>query len=409
MNVALKKLGKDSLLPVDGLGALEARTGLGEFGMPGSEVPSDVLGLGDLDYLIEEAGEGLKSHQKEKGEWVFELEPDATITSEYIFLHHFLGDIDGDYALLEPKLARFLRRIQCDHGGWALFHGGDLNISASVKAYWALKLAGDDPAEDHMVRARNAIRAAGGAAACNVFTRATLALFGHVPWRAVPVMPLQIMLLPEWFPFHLSKVSYWSRTVLVPLLILQHLKPKARNPRSVTLEELFLEPAEVSRYPMNATGSRLGEVFVGIDKILRRFEPVITSFSQTKAMKKAVDFVTERLNGEDGLGGIFPAMANAVMAFDSLGYARDHPDFVTAKRAVDGLLIERSDEEAYVQPCLSPVWDTSLGLCALLEAGEDPASPAFQKAADWLLDREITETKGDWTVRRPDLAPGGWA
>lgn len=373
------------------------------------QIDTECPPLSLIDAIIEEAAEQLKARQGPDGEWLFELEPDATITAEYIFLHHFLGELDGDYAALEPKLAAFLRRIQCDHGGWALFYDGDINISASVKAYWALKLAGDDPDAPHMQRARTAIRDIGGAACCNVFTRFAMALFGHVPWRAVPVMPLQIMLLPEWFPFHLSKVSYWSRTVIVPLLILQQLKPRARNPRGVTIEELFLEPAERATFPMNATGSKLGSLFVGLDKVLQATEPVLSRMRRDEALGKAVEFITERLNGEDGLGGIFPAMANAVMAFDALGYAREHPDFVIAKKAIDRLLVHRSDEEAYCQPCFSPIWDTSLGMHALLEAGEEPGSAAFRKAEDWLLEREITETKGDWCVRRPGLAPGGWA
>ena len=279
----------------------------------------------ELDDLIEDAAGAFRRAQKADGEWCFELEPDATITSEYIFLHHFLGELDGDYAELEPKLATFLRRIQCSHGGWALFHDGDINISASVKAYWALKLAGDDPDEPHMRRAREAIHAVGGAANANVFTRFAMALFGQVPWRAVPVMPLQIMLLPEWFPFHLSKVSYWSRTVIVPLLILQHLKPKARNPRDVSIRELFLKAPEESSYPMNATGTKLGTLFVGVDKILQKTEPLLSRVQRQRALKAAVDFITERLNGEDGLGGIFPAMANTVMAFEALGYRARQP------------------------------------------------------------------------------------
>jgi squalene-hopene/tetraprenyl-beta-curcumene cyclase len=374
-----------------------------------SQIEAEIARLGALDSLIQEVSDDFKARQNPEGEWLFELEPDATITAEYIFLRHFLDDLDGDYAALEPKLASFLRRIQCDHGGWALFHDGDINISASVKAYWALKLAGDDPDAPHMVRAREAIRAVGGAAQCNVFTRIAMALFGHVPWRAVPVMPIQIMLLPQWFPFHLSKISYWSRTVLVPLLILQHLKPRARNPRGVTIEELFLEPPEVSRYPMNATASRIGALFVGLDKVLQRAEPLLARINKDKALEQAVDFVTERLNGEDGLGGIFPAMANSVMALDTLGYRRDHPHYVTAMQAIDRLLVHRDEAEAYCQPCFSPIWDTCLGMHALLEAGEDPEGPAFRKAEAWLLEREITETAGDWQVRRPGLAPGGWA
>ena len=171
-------------------------------------------------------------------------EADATIPAEYILLRHYLGEpVDGD---LEGKIASYLRRIQGSHGGWPLFHGGDLDISASVKAYFALKMVGDDPQAEHMRRAREAICERGGAAKCNVFTRALLALFGVLSWRAVPVMPVEIMLLPKWFPLHLNKMSYWARTVIVPLLVLGALKPRARNPREIGVDELFLERPELS-------------------------------------------------------------------------------------------------------------------------------------------------------------------
>ena len=180
-----------------------------------------------LDVAIEEASSGLISRQHDDGHWAFELEADATIPSEYILLNHFLGDIDD---AVEGKLAAYLRATQGKHGGWPLYHDGDFNMSASVKAYYALKLTGEGIHTPNMSWARNAIRNRGGAELCNVFTRITLALFGQVPWRAVPVMRAEVMLAPKWFPFHLDKVSYWSRTVIVPLTVLMALKPRARNP-----------------------------------------------------------------------------------------------------------------------------------------------------------------------------------
>jgi len=360
----------------------------------------------ELERLVTQAREALKGVQQADGHWVFEFEADATIPAEYILLQHFLGEADG---ALEAKIAKYLRSIQSSDGGWPLFHDGEMDLSATVKAYFALKLVGDDPAAPHMARARAAILARGGAAQVNVFTRIALALFGQVPWHAVPEMPVEIMLLPRWFPFHLAKVSYWSRTVIVPLLILMALKPRARNPRGTRIDELFEREPESERYPMNATGDALGAFFAGLDKVLRAAGKRFPRGSRQRAIQKAVDFITPRLNGEDGLGGIFPAMANAVMAFEALGYARDHPHFVTARRAVDKLLYHRDAETAYCQPCLSPIWDTCLAAHALLEAGEDPDGPALQAATDWLLEREIDEVAGDWTWRRPGLAPGGWA
>ena len=192
----------------------------------------------------------------------------------------------------------------------------------------------------HMVRARSAILARGGAAKANVFTRIALALFGQVPWRAVPVMPIEIMLLPRWFPFHLSKVSYWSRTVIVPLLILMALKPTARNPRGVGIRELFTtDPEHERRYITNPTGAAIGHVFVAMDHVVRRIEPFLTPKRRVWAINAAVDFIKRRLNGIDGFGGIFPAMANTVMAFDALGYPADDPDLAVAKKAIRRLMV----------------------------------------------------------------------
>jgi squalene-hopene/tetraprenyl-beta-curcumene cyclase len=337
---------------------------------------------------------------------MFEFEADATIPAEYVMLQHFLGEIDE---ARERRIGNYLRQIQMETGGWPLFHRGAADLSATIKAYLALKLIGDDPAAAHMTRARNLILKRGGAAQANVFTRIALALFGQVPWRAVPEMPVEIMLLPRWFPFHLSKVSYWSRTVIVPLLILNALRPRARNPKGVRVDELFLHHPERERYPLNATGDALGAFFAGLDTLLKTAERGLPKGSRQRAIEKAVEFVTPRLNGEDGLGGIFPAMANMVMAFEALGRPRNDPEFVTARKAVDKLLYDRSPDVTYCQPCLSPIWDTCLAAHALLEAGEDPDGPVLQKAIDWLLEREITETVGDWAWQRPGLKPGGWA
>jgi len=367
---------------------------------------SDHLLKNRLDPVIAEVAAALKALQREDGHWVFELEADATIPAEYIMLEHFLDDIDGE---LEQHLAVYLRRLQGEHGGWPLFHGGDFNISASVKAYLALKLAGDDPEAAHMKRARAAILAHGGAERCNVFTRFALALYAQIPWRGVPVMPIEIMLLPRWFPFHLSKVSYWSRTVIVPLLILTALKPKAQNPRQVDIRELFVTtPEEVRHYQVNPTGARMGDFFLALDKLLQIVEPLFPRGKREKAIKLAVAWVTERLNGEDGLGGIFPAIANTVMAFAALGYVKDHPDLVTAKAALRKLLVLR-EGVGYCQPCMSPVWDTGLAALALMEAETPRDGANAANAMAWLAERQVLEVSGDWAWQRPGLRPGGWA
>ena len=355
---------------------------------------------------VTRAADALQRRRKPDGHFVFELEADATIPAEYVLLEHFLDRIDAE---LEAKIGVYLRGIQGAHGGWPLFHDGAFDLSASVKAYFALKVIGDDADAPHMRRAREAILAAGGAERTNVFTRAQLALYGELPWRGVPVMPVEIMHLPLWFPFHLSKVSYWSRTVIVPLLVLMALRPRARNPRGVTIQELFRTPPEQVRdYIRGPYRSAWGRFFKAVDSLLRVAEPWFPRAGRKRAIDKAVAFVTERLNGDDGLGAIYPAMANTVMMFDTLGYPADHPDAAIAWAAVRKLLVIEP-ERAYCQPCLSPVWDTSLAGHALAEVGVAEAGAATDDACEWLRQRQILDVVGDWAVRRPGLRPGGWA
>lgn len=361
-----------------------------------------------VDKSIRAATQALLDCQRPDGHWVFELEADCTIPAEYVLMRHYLGEeIDAE---LERKIAVYLRRVQGAHGGWPLFHEGDLDMSASVKAYFALKMIGDSPDAEHMRRAREAMRSRGGAEQSNVFTRAMLSLFGIIPWRSVPVMPVEIMLLPSWFPFHLSKISYWARTVIVPLLVLCSLKPRARNPKGVTIEELFIRPPSTvgpkSKAPHQKWSWFL--LFAAVDFVLRIVEPHFPKRQRERAIAKALAFVTERLNDEHGLGAIFPAMVNAVMMYDVLGFPKQHPDAARARVAVDKLLIVKSDE-AYCQPCVSPVWDTGLVCHALLEAGDEPAVAACDRGLNWLKPLQIIDVMGDWAEHRPQVRPGGWA
>jgi squalene-hopene/tetraprenyl-beta-curcumene cyclase len=361
-----------------------------------------------LEERIERACSLLLNSQREDGHWVFELEADATIPAEYVLLKHYLGE--GDELGIEPKIGRYLRRIACPGGGWPLFYAGEFDMSASVKAYFALKMIGDHPQAEHMRRARTAILARGGAAKSNVFTRVLLALYGILHWDSVPVMPVEIMLLPRWFPFHLSKISYWARTVIVPLLVLQALKPKAVNPRGIGIDELFREPpGTVQRAPKAAHQSwRWFLLFAAIDAILRKVGPQFPTRTRQRAIDQAVAFVRERLNGEDGLGAIFPAMANSVMMFDVLGYPKNDPEPKIARASIDKLLVVKADE-AYCQPCVSPVWDTALACHALLEVGGARATAQTVKALAWLRPLQVLEVVGDWGQTRQNVRPGGWA
>jgi squalene-hopene/tetraprenyl-beta-curcumene cyclase len=361
-----------------------------------------------LERHISAAAEALAASQKSDGHWCFELEADATIPAEYVLLRHFRGESPD--LELERLIGAYLRRIQGAHGGWPLFHEGSFDLSASVKAYFALKMIGDDPDASHMRSARAAVLAHGGAAKSNVFTRFLLALYGAIPWRGVPTMPVEIMLLPRWFPFHITKISYWARAVLVPLLVLQALKPRARNPRGVGIDELFVAPpGEVREWPKGAHQTWGWIKFFGaVDKVLKLTEPYFPKAARRRAIAAAVAFVTERLNGVDGLGAIYPAMANAVLMFDALGYPPDHPHLVTARRSIERLLVLKPDE-AYCQPCVSPVWDTALAAHALLEAGDVKSVDGARAGLAWLGPLQVLDVKGDWAVQRPEVQPGGWA
>ena len=361
-----------------------------------------------LDASIDTAATALLGLQHRDGHFVFELEADATIPAEYVLMRHFLGEaIDTG---LERKIAAYLRRIQSADGGWPLFHEGASNISASVKGYFALKMIGEAPDAPHMARARQWILASGGAATSNVFTRNLLALYGAIPWCGVPVVPVEIMLLPRWFPFHIDKISYWARTVLVPLTVLNALKPRARNPRGICIDELFVKPPEqVSVWPRGPHQKwPWAQLFGGIDRLLRIAEPFFPTVTRERAIRHAIQFVTQRLNGEDGLGAIFPAMANAVLMFDALGYPPEHPDRRTARASLDKLLVIK-ESEAYCQPCLSPVWDTALAAHALLEVGTPAAEKSARRGLEWLKPRQVLDTVGDWAASRPGVRPGGWA
>ena len=366
----------------------------------------DTVGIGEmaLESMIGRARSALLSEQRADGHWVFELEADATIPSEYVLLVHYLGEAPN--LELERKIGVYLRRIQAEHGGWPLFHGGAFDISATVKAYFALKMIGDSPDAPHMRAAREVILARGGADKTNVFTRILLALYGETSWENIPTIPVELILLPRWFPIHLSKMSYWARTVIVPLLVLAALKPVARNARGVRVTELFSTGHVKAPYRAPHQNRYWAAFFHVLDVALKWFEPYWPGKMRQRAIAECVAFVTERLNGEDGLGAIYPAMANSVMMYDALGYAPDHPDRATARLSVEKLLVVHEDE-AYCQPCVSPIWDTALAAHAMLEA--DGADAAVGRALEWLKPRQVLEVKGDWADVRPDVRPGGWA
>jgi squalene-hopene/tetraprenyl-beta-curcumene cyclase len=361
-----------------------------------------------LEASIAKARRALRDCQQPDGHWVFELEADCTIPAEYVLLRHYLGEpIDAE---LEAKIAVYLRRVQGAHGGWPLVHDGDFDMSASVKSYFALKMIGDSVDSPPMARAREAIRSRGGAIHSNVFTRFMLAMFGVMTWRSVPMLPVEITLLPMWSPFHLNRISYWARTTIVPLMVLAALKPRAKNPLGVGVDELFpQDPRSIgmtAKAPHQSWGWFI--LFRALDHILRLIEPLFPKTLRDRAIASALAFIEERLNGEDGMGAIYPPMANVVMMYDALGKPADYPPRAFTRRALDRLLVIR-EHEAYCQPCVSPVWDTTLTCHAMLEAGGEEAVAFAKQGLDWLLPRQVLNVKGDWAVKQPQVRPGGWA
>jgi squalene-hopene/tetraprenyl-beta-curcumene cyclase len=362
-----------------------------------------------LDEAIRKARDHLLTLQHERGYWVFELECDCTIPSEYILMMHFMDEIDES---LQAKIAVYLRSRQQVDGSYPLFTGGPGDISCTVKVYYALKLVGDAIDAPHMKKAREWILSQGGAAYSNVFTRIMLAMFQQVPWRAVPFIPVEIMLLPKWFPFHLDKVSYWSRTVMVPLFILCSHKVKARNPLNIGIRELFTVDPDAERNYFSHVKTPLGKTVLYLERIGFALERLIPKAMRAKATQKALEWFVERLNGVDGLGGIFPAMVNAYEALDLLGYPPEHEHRRIAKEAIDRLLVFKPDH-VYCQACVSPIWDTGLSSLALQEVNkherDERTDRALTAGLRWLASKQLTDHPGDWRIRRPDVEGGGWA
>ncbi len=354
-----------------------------------------------INQIINHCKNQLLKDQKNDGHWVYELEADTTIPAEYILMNHFFGFNEKK---LEKKLIKYIKKKQNSDGGWPLFWGGESNISTSVKAYFALKLAGEKKNSKLMIKAKKKILDLGGAENSNVFTKISLALFKQISWKKIPSMPVEIMSLPNWFPFHINKISYWSRTVIVPLLIILDKKPIAKNPKKIEIDELFLNKKN-NKIKFNKDSLFYSFLFIFLDKILKILEPLFPKKFKKKSIDKAQNFILKRLNGLDGLGAIFPAMTNCTIALDLLKLRKEYK--ISLKSVKN--LIKHEKEFSYCQPCFSPIWDTGLNGLSLLESGLSAESTSIKKACKWLENKQITDVKGDWIVNNKKLKPGGWA
>ena len=341
------------------------------------------------------------SIQRPDGAWWGELEGDTILESEFILTMHFLGRLDDPRV---GKAAEYIRRKQLPDGGWAIYAGGPSDVSASVKAYFVLKLVGDDPEAPHMARARERIRALGGIVACNTFTRIYLAIFGQYPWSACPAVPPELVLLPRWAPFSLYQISSWSRAIVVPLSIVWAFRPLCPVPEHAHIPELRVDhsPRRVRR-ALRETLWR--GFFTLVDRALIVAERLQLRPLRGPALRAAETWIHRHLPGSDGLGAIFPPIVYTVLAFRCLGYELDDPRLVAQVRELDKLGLEEGDTYR-LQPCFSPVWDTALAARALWETGPG-AEESLESAARFLLDHEVRQP-GDWTLACPGIAPGGW-
>ena len=358
-----------------------------------------------LDATIARSRDHLLRLQAPAGFWLGELEADTTITAEYVLFRRLLGTPDP---VLEAKAVRYLRERQGPDGSWNLYDTGPGDISASIKAYFAMKIVGVAPADPAMTQARQWILERGGLLHANVFTKITLALFGQYPWGGVPAMPVEIMLLPRWSYFNVHEISYWSRTVLIPLLIVMDRRPVHSLSREQGLEELWAHHLHLDDPTYAPRGLwSWKNFFIGVDGLLKVWEGYGPRPWRERSIRAAHDWLVPRVSVPGGLGGIFPAIVNAVLALRLLGYADDHPLVAGQLKELEALGLEEPGR-FHVQPCVSPVWDTGLAVNALLAAGVPASDPTLVRACEWLLDRQVLEP-GDWHVKRAGVEPGGWA
>ncbi len=380
----------------------------------------------------------LLARQDADGHWCGELEGDTILETEYVLLLHFLGRLDDPRV---AKAARYVRRQQQEHGGWAIYPGGPPEVSASVKAYFVLKLAGDDTRAAHMARARRTILDLGGIEACNSFTKLYLSICGQYDWWRCPAVPPEMVLLPRWLYFNLAEISSWSRAIVVPLSVVWAMRPVRPVPPHLGIDELRLdggfggdargphgpgtthdaandandanEAAGAGGAAADRPGGALGgrsqawrALFHLLDRGLRAGERLRLRPLRRRSLARAEEWILTRLEDSDGLGAIFPPIVNTIFALCCLGYDQNHPAVAGQLRELERLEIEE-DGALRLQPCFSPVWDTALVLHALAEAGCDATDPAIRAARRWLVEHEIRRD-GDWSVNAPGAAPGGW-
>src|SRR5579859_889174 len=358
-----------------------------------------------LPETIERGAEHLLSLQAKDGYWQGELEADSTLESDYIYYLFVLGKAEPARI---AKLAKYVRSKQMGDGGWNLYPGGPSELNATCKAYFALKLAGDDANAPHLTAARDTIHRLGGLEHTNSYVRFYLALVGAVGWELVPAIPPELMLLPNWFFLNIYEMSSWTRGIVIPMTILCTLRPEWRVPESAHVDELFKDPSrKVAAFDWSKQIVSWKNFFLVIDRALKVYEKFPWKPLRKRALNQAKQWMLAHIERTEGLAAIYPAMMNSIFALVALGHGPDDP--LTRREIIEFSRFEIEEADTIrLQPCVSPVWDTCIAMVSLEEAGVAPDHPALVNAAEWILSKQILGP-GDWQVKNKDAEPGGWA
>jgi squalene-hopene/tetraprenyl-beta-curcumene cyclase len=351
----------------------------------------------------------LLCEQKPEGYWVGELMVDSTLVSDTLAYHHWNGKVDPEW---QRKAVNHILALQLSDGGWNIYPGGPAEVNATIKAYLALKLAGVPVTDPRMLRARQMALSLGGVPRMNTFSKLYLALLGLVGWNHVPTIPCEVLLIGKWFHVNFWDMSNWSRAMLVPLAIINHFRPTRPIDHGMNLDELYpngkgeLDEAFRPRY----FDVSIRNGFLWLDRLHKMAEWVsrkgLHPFRRS-ALRKAEEWMLERFEGSDGLAAIFPAMLNALIALKALGYPDNHPQVLRAERELKKLEHETADS-VRIEPCFSPVWDSAIVAMCLRESGVPAEHPKLQRAAEWLMGKEI-RFRGDWKYKNPaKVEPSGW-
>jgi squalene-hopene/tetraprenyl-beta-curcumene cyclase len=357
-----------------------------------------------LEQAIDRGADHLLSLQFEPGYWLGELEADSTLESDYIYYLHVLGKADPARI---AKLANYVRQKQLPDGGWSIYPGGPSELNATCKAYFALKLAGDNPKSARMVQARETVLRLGGLERSNSYVRFYLAVAGALGWEMVPSILPEMMLLPNWFYLNIYEMSSWTRGIVIPMAILSALRPNWRLPERAHVDELFKDPAQkTAAFDWSDQLISWRNFFLAADRAMKLYEKLPWKPLRQRALREAKSWLLEHLERSEGLAAIYPAMMNSIFALIALGHGPDDP--LTSREIREFARFEIEEEDTIrLQPCVSPVWDTCIAMVALEEAGVSADHPALVKSAEWILSKQVLGP-GDWQVKNKDAAPGGW-